>query len=66
MLIFLNTKNKFQWKTISKKCRPLGLPPYKIACKTYETFALQLKVRSEIRDKLLGHATAGVKQNYQD
>tara|TARA_B110000444_G_scaffold59575_1_gene55478 strand:- start:403 stop:690 length:288 start_codon:yes stop_codon:yes gene_type:complete len=42
------------------------LPPFKIARKSFETYALQLKVRSEIRDKLLGHATIGVKQNYQD
>lgn len=63
---FFKEYNKSQWNTISKKCRPLGLPPFKIARKTFETYALQLKVRSEIRDKLLGHATIGVKQNYQD
>ena len=63
---FFKKYNKSQWNTISKKCRPLGLPPFKVARKTFETYALQLKVRSEIRDKLLGHATIGVKQNYQD
>ena len=44
----------------------LGVTPFKTARKSFEKYALKLKVRAEIRDKLLGHATAGVKQNYQD
>ena len=63
---FFKEYNKTQWNTISKKCRKVGLPPFKTARKTFETYALKLQVSADIRYKLLGHATAGVKQNYQD
>jgi len=63
---FFKEYNKTQWNTISKKCRKVGLPPFKTARKTFETYALKLQVSDDIRYKLLGYATAGVKQNYQD
>ena len=44
----------------------VGLPPFKTARKSFETYALQLQISADIRYKLLGHATEGVKQNYQD
>ena len=51
---------------MSKNCRKVGLPPFKAARKTFETYALSLDVSADIRYKLLGHATEGIKQNYQD
>ena len=63
---FFTSYNKDKWNTLSKNCRKVGLPPFKTARKSFETYALQLQMSADIRYKLLGHATEGVKQNYQD
>ena len=63
---FFKQYNKSQWNTLSKNCRKVGLPSFKTARKTFETYALSLDVSADIRYKLLGHATEGIKQNYQD
>jgi hypothetical protein len=63
---FFKKYNKDKWNTLSKNCRKVGLPPFKTARKSFETYALQLQISADIRYKLLGHATEGVKQNYQD
>jgi len=63
---FFKDYNKDTWNTLSKQCRKIGMPPFKAARKTFETYALKLEVSADIRYKLLGHATEGIKQNYQD
>ena len=63
---FFKKYDKSQWNTLSKNCRKVGLSPFKTARKSFETYALQLQISADIRYKLLGHATEGVKQNYQD
>ena len=63
---FFKDYNKDTWNTLSKQCRNIGMPPFKAARKTFETYALKLEVSVDIRYKLLGHATEGIKQNYQD
>tara|TARA_B110000285_G_C15057582_1_gene580481 strand:+ start:23 stop:1390 length:1368 start_codon:yes stop_codon:yes gene_type:complete len=63
---FFKDYNKDTWSTLSSQCRKIGMPPFKAARKTFETYALKLEVSADIRYKLLGHATEGIKQNYQD
>ena len=49
-----------------KRAKKLLGKPLKTARKTFESYALKLKVSQDIRFKLLGHANPTIKAHYQD
>ena len=49
-----------------KRIKELLGKPFKTARKTFESYALKLKVSQDTRFKLLGHANPTIKAHYQD
>ena len=57
--------HKNTWDVYSKRCSKL-LMPMKNARKTFESYALKLRVSQEIRYKLTGHVDQTIKKHYQN
>jgi hypothetical protein len=58
--------HKNVWDVYQKRIKELTGKPFKTARKTFESYALKLKVSQDIRFKLLGHANPTIKAHYQD
>ena len=58
--------HKNVWDVYQKRIKKLLGKPFKTARKTFESYALKLKVSQDIRFKLLGHANPTIKAHYQD
>ena len=58
--------HKNVWDVYQKRIKELLGKPFKTARKTFESYALKLKVSQDIRFKLLGHANPTIKAHYQD
>ena len=50
----------------TKRSRKVVGFPFKVARKTFETYALKLNVSTEIRYRLLGHQDRTIKKHYQN
>lgn len=60
------TTHKNVWDVYQKRIKKLLGKPFKTARKTFESYALKLKISQDIRYKLLGHANQTIKAHYQD
>ena len=58
--------HKNVWDVYQKRIKKLLGKPFKTARKTFESYALKLKISQDIRYKLLGHANPTIKAHYQD
>ena len=58
--------HKNVWDVYQKRIKELTGKPFKTARKTFESYALKLKVSQDIRFKLLGHANPTIKAHFQD
>ena len=54
------------WDVYTKRSRKVVGFPFKVARKTFETYALKLNISSEIRYRLLGHQDRTIKKYYQN
>ena len=54
------------WDVYTKRCRKLVGVPFKVARKTFESYAMLLDVSAEVRYRLLGHQDRSIKSNYQN
>ncbi|MDC1060997.1 phage integrase SAM-like domain-containing protein [Flavobacteriaceae bacterium] len=54
------------WDVYTKRSRKVVGFPFKVARKTFETYALKLDVSTEVRYRLLGHQDRTIKKNYQN
>ena len=54
------------WDIYTKRCRKLLGVPFKVARKTFESYAMLLDVSAEVRYRLLGHQDRSIKRNYQN
>ena len=58
--------HKNVWDVYQKRIKKLLGKPFKTARKTFESYALKLKISQDIRYKLLGYANPTIKAHYQD
>ena len=58
--------HKNVWDVYQKRIKKLLGKPFKTARKSFESYALKLKISQDIRFKLLGHANPTIKAHYQD
>lgn len=58
--------HKNVWDVYQKRIKELLGKPFKTARKTFESYALKLKISQDIRYKLVGHANQTIKKHYQD
>ena len=58
--------HKNVWDVYQKRIKKLIGMPFKTARKTFESYALKLKISQDIRYKLLGHTDQSIKAHYQD
>ena len=54
------------WDVYTKRSRKVVGFPFKVARKTFETYALKLNISTEIRYRLLGHQDRTIKKHYQN
>ena len=54
------------WDVYTKRSRKIVGFPFKVARKTFETYALKLNVSTEVRYRLLGHQDRTIKSHYQN
>ena len=54
------------WDVYTKRSRKVVGFPFKVARKTFETYALKLNISTEIRYRLLGHQDRTIKKYYQN
>lgn len=54
------------WDVYTKRCRKVLGVPFKVARKTFESYAMFLDVSAEVRYRLLGHQDRSIKSNYQN
>ena len=54
------------WDVYTKRCRKLVGVPFKVARKTFESYAMLLDVSAEVRYRLLGHQDRSIKSHYQN
>ena len=54
------------WDVYTKRARKIVGFPFKVARKTFETYALKLNVSTEVRYRLLGHQDRTIKSHYQN
>jgi hypothetical protein len=58
--------HKNVWDVYQKRIKKLIGMPFKTARKTFESYALKLRISQDIRYKLLGHTDQSIKAHYQD
>ena len=58
--------HKDTWDTCKEDYKKLIGMPFKTARKTFESYALKLRISQDIRYKLLGHTDQTIKAHYQD
>ena len=54
------------WNNYQKRIKKLIGMPFKTARKTFESYALKLRISEDLRYKLLGHTNQTIKAHYQD
>ena len=66
MFEYKEEEHKNVWDVYTKRCRKIIDVPFKVARKTFESYALILDVSAEVRYRLLGHQDRSIKSNYQN
>jgi hypothetical protein len=66
MFEYKEEEHKNVWDVYTKRCRKITGVPFKVARKTFESYALLLDVSAEVRYRLLGHQDRSIKSSYQN
>ena len=66
MFEYKEEEHKNVWDVYTKRCRKIIGVPFKVARKTFESYALLLDVSAEVRYRLLGHQDRSIKSSYQN
>ena len=66
MFEYKEEEHKNVWDVYTKRCRNIIGVPFKVARKTFESYALLLDVSAEVRYRLLGHQDRSIKSSYQN